>query len=49
MISRIDRRGRSGQVTVRFNGRDIRLWLGFELVDSVPDINGGRPSEKISE
>ena len=41
--------GRSGQVTVRFNGRDIRLWLGFELVDSVPDINGGRPSEKISE
>lgn len=49
MISRIDRRGRSGQVTVRFNGRDVRLWLGFELIDTVPDANGGHPSEKTSE
>lgn len=32
MISRIDKRGRSGQITVRFNQRDVTLWLGFDLI-----------------
>ena len=34
-VSRIDRRGRSGQVTLTFGGRKIAVWLGFELVDSL--------------
>lgn len=33
MISRIDKRGRSGQVTVRFDKREFKLWLGFDLVE----------------
>lgn len=37
MISRIDRRGRSGQVTMRFDGREIKMWLGFEIIDALPD------------
>lgn len=37
MISRMDRRGRSGQVTVKFNERDVKLWLGFDLIDVLPD------------
>lgn len=34
-IKRIDRRGRSGQVCLTFNGRTITTWLGFDLVDSL--------------
>lgn len=34
-IVRVDKRGRSGQVRLSFNGREIRVWLGFELVDAV--------------
>jgi len=33
LITSVDRRGRSGQVTVHFNGREIKVWLGFELVE----------------
>lgn len=32
-ILRVDKRGRSGQVLLNFNGRDIPVWLGFELVE----------------
>ena len=32
-ITRIDKRGCSGQVTVEFNGRTFPIWLGFELID----------------
>lgn len=49
MISRMDRRGRSGQVTVKFNERDVKLWLGFDLVDTLPIINGRCHSEETSE
>lgn len=34
-ILRVDKRGRSGQVTLEFNGRTIPIWLGFELIDLV--------------
>lgn len=36
-ILRIDRRGRSGQVALEFNGRQVKVWLGFELIDAVND------------
>lgn len=45
MISRIDRRGRSGQITARFDQRDVKLWLGFELIEKPADMSG-RPVEK---
>ena len=31
-ITRIDRRNRSGQVCLTINGREIRAWLGFEML-----------------
>lgn len=31
-ITRIDRRNRSGQVTLRFGGRELKVWLGFEII-----------------
>lgn len=34
-LRKIDRRGRSGQVDLNFNGRQMRVWLGFELVDTM--------------
>ena len=49
MITRIDRRGRSGQVTVKFNGRDVKLWLGFDLIDPLPELDGGHRSEEKKE
>lgn len=36
-ITRIDKRGRSGQVAVTFNNRTVRLWLGFDLVNPLPE------------
>lgn len=36
-IRRIDRRGRSGQVDLEFNGRALTVWLGFELIDPAPE------------
>jgi len=32
-ILRIDRRNRSAQVCLTVNGREIRVWLGFELLE----------------
>ncbi len=32
-ITKVDKRGRSGQVAVRFDSRVIKVWLGFEIVD----------------
>lgn len=49
MITRVDKRGRSGQVTVRFFDREVRLWLGFDLVEELPAEMGGISPEKISE
>lgn len=37
MICRVDKRGHSGQVAVKFDGREIRLWLGFHLVEPLSD------------
>lgn len=34
-IRRIDKRGLSGQVILSFNGRDILIWLEFELVEPI--------------
>lgn len=34
-ITRIDKRGRSGQVMVEFQGRTIPIWLSFELIDPI--------------
>lgn len=35
-ITRIDRRNRSGQVTICFGGKEIRVWLGFEIIEEQP-------------
>ena len=35
MITRIDKRGRSGQVAIDFCGKRILIWLGFELIDTL--------------
>lgn len=32
-IIRVDKRGRSGQVLLNFNGREFPVWLGFELTE----------------
>lgn len=34
-IIRIDRRNKSGQVELVVSGRAVKIWLGFELVDSL--------------
>lgn len=31
-ITRVDKRNQNGQVTLTFNGRTIKAWLGFDLV-----------------
>lgn len=35
-IVRVDKRGRSGQVMLSFNGKNMLVWLGFDLIDSLP-------------
>lgn len=37
MITRIDKRNRSGQVTIRFAGREQKIWLGFDIVKELPE------------
>lgn len=32
-IRRIDKHGRSGLVSLKFNNRDVKLWLGFDLIE----------------
>ena len=34
-IKRVDKRGMSGQVTLSFNGKDISVWFGFELIKTI--------------
>lgn len=34
-IKRIDKRGRSGQVSLNFSGRNTLVWLGFELLEDL--------------
>lgn len=34
-IRRVDKRGMSGQVILSFYGKDIPVWLGFELVRTI--------------
>lgn len=36
MITRVDRRNRSGQVALNVAGKEIRVWLGFELLPEEP-------------
>ena len=38
-IKRIDKRGHSGQVELQFNQKKILIWLGFDLVNPLPDIS----------
>lgn len=45
MIGRIDKHGRSGQVIVRFAQRDVKLWLGFDLIERLLDMSKKRSSE----
>lgn len=46
MICRVDKRGHSGQVAVKFDGREVKLWLGFNLVELMPDSKRGRWHEE---
>ena len=32
-ITKVDKRGRSGQVELTFNGHSMKVWLGFDLID----------------
>ena len=34
-IKRVDKRGKSGQVVLSFYGKEISVWLGFELIESI--------------
>ena len=34
-ITKIDRRGRSGQVVLSFNGKPVSVWLGFDLLETL--------------
>ena len=36
-VKRVDKRGRSGQVILSLYGRDIPVWLGFELLNPIND------------
>lgn len=36
-IKRVDKRGRSGQVSLNFNGRSTLVWLGFELIEDLTE------------
>jgi len=35
-ITRIDKRNRSGQISVMFAGREHKIWLGFDIVKEYP-------------
>lgn len=37
-ITRVDRRGRGGQVEVRFDHRTLKIWLGFEWIEPAQRI-----------
>ncbi len=34
-ITRVDKRGCSGQVVLSFNGKDIPVWLSFEMINTL--------------
>lgn len=36
MICRVDKRGRSAQVALNFNDREVMIWLNFELIETLP-------------
>ena len=36
-IVKVDNRGRSGKVSLEFNGRQMVVWLGFDLIDPLVD------------
>lgn len=40
-IVRVDKRGRSGQVLLQFNGRSVPVWLGFDLIQAQTDSKRG--------
>ena len=35
-VRRIDPRNRSGLIAIRFNGREFRAWLGYDVIDKPP-------------
>ncbi len=37
-ITKIDKRNKSGQVVLVINGREIRVWLGFELLNDTKNM-----------
>ena len=34
-IKQVDKRGKSGQVVLSFYGKEMSVWLGFELIESI--------------
>lgn len=44
-ITKVDKRGRSGQVTFAFNGREMKVWLGFDLVEALEIGKNDTPEE----
>lgn len=48
-ITKVDRRGRSGQGTVKFDKRDIKLWLEFDSIEKPFDIDREYSFEKKSK
>ena len=42
LITRIDRRNQSGQVTLTLGGKQRKVWLGFKIIEELPS------NEKIS-
>ncbi len=45
-ITRIDKRNRSGQVTINFAGRQQKIWLGFDIVKEIPGNETGCDTRK---
>lgn len=45
-VQRIDRRGRSGQVTLSFNGKPVTVWLGFDLLETLPPNSPALETER---
>ena len=40
-IKRVDKRGHSGQVELQFNQKKVLVWLGFDLVDPMLELQHG--------
>ena len=45
-ITRIDKRNRSGQVTIQFAGKQHKVWLGFDIVKECPVNERDEPDDE---